>query len=183
MNKLVLVPIADGTEEMEAVIIIDMLRRAGAQVTIAGISDTAKCSRNVKIKSDILIDRIKDDYEFDMIAIPGGMKGVENLLECTRLREIIETNKGRAYLAAICAAPLIFDRFGLLSNDVHITSHPAVKDKFTHGHYSEGTVVVSNNFITSRGAGTAFEFSLELIDKLFGKSVAEKVADDIMFGR
>jgi len=183
MSKKVLVPIADGTEEIEAVVIIDILRRAGANVTVAGLTENVKCSRNVKIKADIVLDSIRDDADFDLIVLPGGGKGVENLIKSNKLRTIIENNRLKSLIAAICAAPLILDKFGIITRELHFTSHPSVKSRFTHGHYSDGTVVISNNVITSRGAGTAFEFALALVEQLYGKSMAEEISDDILYWR
>ncbi len=181
MNKSILVPIADGTEEMEVVTIVDILRRAGVFVTFAGLSAKVVCSRGVEIIPDILIDDLSDDAEFDMIVLPGGMKGVENLSESGKLKAILNYNKNKAVIAAICAAPLILKAFGLLDSDIQITSHPSVKDEFAEYDYQDSNVVISRNIVTSRGAGTAAGFSLTLVELLFDKSISGRIAHDIVF--
>lgn len=181
MNKSILVPIADGTEEMEVVTIVDILRRAGSYVTLAGLSTKAVCSRGVEIIPDILIDDISDEEEFDMIVLPGGMKGVKNLSESGKLKAILKYNKSKAIIAAICAAPLILKAFGLLDSDSRITSHPSVKDEFTANNYQDNNVVISGKIVTSRGAGTAAVFSLALVELLYDKSISDRIAHDIVF--
>ncbi|MDX9790522.1 MAG: DJ-1 family glyoxalase III [Candidatus Kapaibacterium sp.] len=180
MSKKILVPIADGTEEMEAVIIIDMLRRASAEVITAGTIEFVRCSRNVSLGSDVLLDNLPLDAFFDMIVIPGGLNGVNNLSKSEKLRKIL-TNNPQAYIGAICAGPLVLKRLGILKDEILITSHPSVSHFFDERFYLTSSVIHSGRFITSRGAGTAFEFSLKLIEILYDKSLADKIAGDIMF--
>lgn len=181
MTKTVLVAIANGTEEMEAVISIDVLRRAGAEVVIAGTHPEVTCSRGIKLVCDMLLDEISENTNYDMIVIPGGLKGVENLMKNGVLKKLCRNNVNANYICAICAAPLVLQEFGLLKQGIEITSHPSVKLKLSNVDYSERKVVKSGKIVTSRGAGTSFEFSFALVDLLFGKSASDKIANDIVF--
>ncbi len=177
----VLVPIANGTEEMEAVIIIDMLRRAGIEVVVAGTENEVLCSRGVVLKPDVLIETVLTE-KFDAIIIPGGLEGTENLINSEPMKEIIEYHKNNSGIfAAICAAPLILDEAGLFSDSTEFTSHPSVKEKFSHGSYQNDKVVISNSIITSAGAGTAFDFALEIIKLLTGRDMADKISKSILY--
>jgi DJ-1 family protein len=183
MSKLILIPISDGTEEMEAVIIADILRRAGALVTIAGLSTRITCSRGIMIIPDILLEDIDDNATFDAIIIPGGLKGVDNLSKSIKLKKIIEFNRSKSLIAAICAAPLILKEFEIININHKITCHPSLKENFSEFNYSDEKVVIDDNIITSRGAGTTFEFSFKILEQLFGEELADKIASDIVFKR
>lgn len=182
MKKQVLVVMADGTEEMEAVIVIDILRRAGLDVVVAGLNNEVTCSRGVKIIADTELNKISKNATYDLIFIPGGLKGVENLIKSSELSEICMSNS-KGYIAAICAAPLLLHHFGLISTDMQITSHPSVKDNLAAYNYSDNSIVQSSNIITSRGAGTALDFGLYLVELLLSKSVADQIANDIVYIR
>jgi len=178
----VLVPVEDGCEEMEAVIIIDILRRAGMEVIVAGRTDFVNCSRGVKLIPDIKFSDFGGELKYDAIILPGGLKGTENLKENHFLKDIlIKHSHTGCLIGAICAAPTVLSHFGLLEKGVEITSHPSVSEELQNNNYSEEKVVLSGNIITSRGAGTAFEFSLKIIEFFFGKEKSEKVAESIVF--
>lgn len=181
MAAKALIFIADGTEEMEAVIVIDMLRRAGIEILVAGENENSVCSRSVKIASDILIRDMNLDEEFDALILPGGLDGVENLYKNEIVLSALEKfSKENKLIAAICAAPTILARRGMIVDNMKITSHPSVSDKLGFCDYLEDGVVSDGNFITSRGAGTAFDFSLKIIERLAGKETAEKIAKAIV---
>ncbi len=185
MEKTVLVPIAAGTEEAEAVIIIDLLRRAdGVKAVVAGESDVVTCSRGMKIIPDTLIDSLDEDAEWDAIVVPGGLGGVENLTASNRFVEILNkhTDNNRP-VGAICAAPLILADHKIPAPDTEITSHPSVKVQLRNFNYSEKSTVKSKNIITSRGVGTAIDFALVIIEELVGREIADKVADSIVYDR
>ena len=111
----VLVPIANGTEEMEATIIIDMLRRAGVDVLVAGDGDMVTCSRGIRIIPDTNIDDISDDDEFDAIVLPGGGQGVENMINNQSLAAIVARHAAkRGLIGAICAAPRVLHEYGVI---------------------------------------------------------------------
>ena len=178
----VLVPISNGTEEMEAVIIIDMLRRAGITVTVAGDGDVIICSRGVKLVPDAILETLTDDDQFDAIVLPGGMQGVESLSANESVVHILERHiASKRLVAAICAAPLLLHDHALIPKGATITSHSAIagtlQDRYT---YTLDRVVEDGTLITSRGAGTAFEFSLALIRRLSSDAVATRVATDIV---
>ena len=177
MKKRVLVPIADGIEEIEAVCIIDVLRRAGADVTVASVNDlTVTASRGVKLVADCCIDACAD-REFDLIALPGGIPGAEHLRDDPHLLKLLEDQQTRQRLyGAICASPaVVLQHHGLLKGREG-TCHPGFADRLKNTEKLEARVVVDGNCITSRGPGTAIEFALKLVEQLFGAAKAEEVA-------
>ena len=177
-NKKVLVPIGTGSEEMEAVITIDVLRRAGADVVVASVEDDliVVCSRGVKLVADKLIDDVTADH-FDLIALPGGMPGAERLRDSEALINMIDRQVAAGKLhAAICATPAVaLEHHGFLKGK-KATAHPAFIGKLTDGSEAERRVVVDGLLTTSRGPGTAFEFALELVKQLFGEEKMVEVA-------
>lgn len=177
MSKKVLVPIADGSEEIEAVSIIDVLRRAGAEVTVASVDSVqVTASRGVRLVADTLIkDCVGKTY--DLVVLPGGMPGAEHLRDSPELTEILKLQKkeGRLY-GAICASPsVVFQHHGLLEGR-KATSHPNFSDSLNRREAVDMRVVVDGNCVTSRGPGTAIEFALTLVELLFGKEKASEVA-------
>jgi 4-methyl-5(b-hydroxyethyl)-thiazole monophosphate biosynthesis len=183
MNKAVLVPIADGTEELEAVTIIDTLRRAGAQVTVASVSGLqVTASRKVKLVADALI---KDcaGKTYDCIALPGGMPGAEHLRDCAVLTELLkEQDKAGRLIAAICAAPaVVLAHHGLLKGR-KATCYPSAQDKLPDKSAAGQRVVVDGHFVTSQGPGTALEFALALVEVLFGPERKKQVAEPMLAG-
>ncbi len=182
MSKKVLVPIASGSEEMEAVVIIDLLRRSGCLVIVAGESELITCSRGVKIVPDKLIDQIDENEEFDAIVLPGGGPGTERLSENEHLNNLLKNHSENNKLTgAICAAPTILHKNNLLKESDKITSHPGVKLQLIKYVYTENTVETSRHFFTSRGAGTTIQFSLKIIEKLYDKEKADKIAAEIVY--
>lgn len=182
MGKQVLVPIAQGTEEMEAVIIIDMLRRAGFNVKIAGENEITTCSKNVKIIPDILIDSIDESEEFDAIILPGGITGTQNLMDNQNLIKILKKhNQEKKLIGAICAAPTILLEHKLIPIGAELTSHPSVADKFVDYQHNGAKFVQSQNLIFGKGAGTAFDFSLAIIKELSGEEMAENIKNAICY--
>ncbi len=176
MTKKVLVPIAEGTEEIEAVCIIDVLRRAGAEVVVASVGEkTVTCSRGVQIVTDRLIGECKAEA-FDMIARPGGVPGAQNLRDSADLTELLKKQTGSGgFFGAICASPaVVLQAHGLLVNR-QATSHPAFSDQLESNESIESRVVVDGNCITSRGPGTALEFALALVERLYGEEKAREV--------
>ncbi|MCB0701186.1 MAG: DJ-1/PfpI family protein [Candidatus Kapaibacterium sp.] len=182
MEKSVLVPIAYGSEEMETVIIVDLLRRANIKVTVAGDNDMVTLSRGVKIIPDIPLSEVSEYENFGAIVLPGGGQGVDSFIEDEHLLEIVKYNlKNRNLLCAICAAPLFLTSHNLIDESVTITSFPEVRNELNHKNYSTENVVISGNFITSRGAGTAIDFALSIIRVMTDIETAEKVAKEICY--
>jgi 4-methyl-5(b-hydroxyethyl)-thiazole monophosphate biosynthesis len=177
MAKKVLVPIANGSEEIEAVCIIDTLRRAGAEVTVASVDGLQlTASRGVKIVADAKIADCTGQT-YDCIALPGGMPGAEHLRDSVELIGMLKKQKqaGRLY-AAICASPAVaLAPHGLLDG-VRATCFPSLRGKLNPRYASDERVVVDGNCVTSQGPGTAIEFALELIELLFGPEKAKEVA-------
>lgn len=177
-SKQVLVPVGHGTEEMEAVIIVDVLRRAGASVSVASVEATKEvvCSRGVRIVADALIEDVKGQ-SWDLIACPGGMPGAEKLRDSSTLESIVRSQRDQNKLyAAICATPVVFFQAKGLMEGKKGTAHPAFSDKLMDKSSAEERVVVDGNLTTSRGPGTAFEFALSLVSQLYGPEKASEVA-------
>lgn len=181
MSKKVLVPIADGIEELEAVAIIDVLRRAGADVTAASVMDSrleVKASRGVKLTADELMTNCSNKV-YDMIALPGGIPGAEHLRDSKELIRLLkEQQEAGRLIGAICASPaVVLLPHGLLAGR-KATCHPGRVRAFdgTGTEAVDSRVVVDGNIVTSRGPGTAIEFALKLVELLFGKDKAQEVA-------
>lgn len=182
MDKKVLVPIAHGTEEMEAVVVVDLLRRAGFTVRVAGDNEIVTCSRGMKIIPDILIRKIKPDDVFDAVILPGGVEGTQNLHNNEYIIDILKShNEKGKIIGAICAAPTILTAYNITPKGIDITSHPSVINEMVEYHYLTDKVVVYDNFVTSRAAGTVIEFALKIIELLAGKELADKISEQILY--
>jgi len=171
----VLVPLAQGCEELEAVTIIDLLRRAGISVITAGLDNQAvKASRGVVLIPDTTLDEaIKQSFE--MIVLPGGLAGAENLNNDPRIHKLLKDMQQQGkYTAAICAAPKVLADAGLLANK-SATSYPGVLEKMPDMQFIDAPVVKDGQVVTSRGPGTAMDFALELIETLVGRDTRDKV--------
>jgi len=165
---------------MEAVIIADVLRRAGLQVSIAAIcKGSVQCSRDVTIVPDCCLEDL-DSRELDAIVLPGGMGGTEAFMAHMPLLEILRAHVSAGKLTcAICAAPLALQAAGLVAGK-RITCHPAVKDRVTNAEYTGRRVEKDGNILTSQGPGTAFEFALEIVALVKGPDSAENVRDGLV---
>ncbi|GJQ10683.1 hypothetical protein GpartN1_g2474.t1 [Galdieria partita] len=193
--RTVLLPVANGTEEIEAVTIADTLVRAGAQVTVASVEDELQitASRGVKIVADKFISDCSSE-QYDLIAIPGGAKGAEKLGGCRELISLLrQQQRSGKLIGAICAAPaLVLAENGFLEDNIRATCYPA--DQFLSKLKNpvddeDSPVVVDGQFITSQGPGTALHFSLTLVERLYGRQKAEELAalmlltpEDVLFG-
>jgi len=169
--KSVLIPLAQGCEEIEAVTVIDLLRRAGIEVVTAGLTEgPVHASRGVVLLPDTTLDAALQQA-FDMVVLPGGMPGSKHLTDDAHLRTLLKQMAASGkFVAAICAAPMALHAAGLLEGR-WATSFPGVLDRLPGSHhYSSDTVVVDGNIVTSRGPGTAMDFALTLIELLAGKS-------------
>ena len=159
-----LIPIANGCEEMEAVIMIDTLRRAEWNVTVVGLTDgTIEASRGVKLVPDLLWEQI-EPTDFDVLLLPGGFDGTMALCEHAGVQQALRNfNEQGKWIGAICAAPLALHTAGILEGK-RFTCYPGVEEKLPrHFQRLEKTVVVDGRLITSQGPGTAFEFVLKVI--------------------
>lgn len=172
----VLIPLAQGCEELEAVTLMDILRRAGVQVTTASLGDkTIRASRGAVLLADMTLDAALEQ-DFDMIVLPGGMPGSEHLKNDPRVIGRIQTMSAQGrFVAAICAAPMALHAAGLLEGK-RATSFPGVLDALPGSHVVlNDPVVVDGQLVTSRGPGTAMDFALTLVELLLGKAVRDNV--------
>jgi 4-methyl-5(b-hydroxyethyl)-thiazole monophosphate biosynthesis len=173
----VLVPLAQGCEELEAVTVVDLLRRAGIEVVTAGLDEQpVHASRGMVLVPDMALDRALLQ-EYDMIVLPGGLPGADNLRDDERIIARLQgMSAAGKYTAAICAAPKVLAHAGLLRGK-RATSFPgALETESISGlDYRETAVVMDGNVITSRGPGTAMDFALTLIEVLAGKQRRDEV--------
>jgi len=173
----VLVPLADGFEEMEGIIIIDVLRRAGLEVITASLKPgEVLASRKTRHLADTTIQAVVGD-KFDAVVLPGGAEGAANLAKSTELTGILKGMKSdQKLIGAICAAPNVLLEHGILGQDDRFTLHPnTLPEKFQGQYDSESRVVQSGQIYTSKGPGTAFEFALQIVEEMCGKETREKV--------
>ena len=175
-----LVPLAHGVEEMEAVIVIDVLRRAQWAVTVAGVdTGVVTASRGVKLVPDAAWDAI-DPASFDVLMIPGGAGGVDRLLSDPRVLKAVRAfHKAGKPIGAVCAGPLVLQAAGLLEGR-KATCHPGVADKLTATQRLSDRVVVDGRLITSQGPGTSFEFALAMVRLVDGAAKAEALAQGMV---
>jgi 4-methyl-5(b-hydroxyethyl)-thiazole monophosphate biosynthesis len=178
VSKRVLVPLAQGCEELEAVTIIDILRRGGLEVVTAGLDDAlVKASRGTVLKPDVALDAVASE-SFDMVVLPGGMPGSEHLANDARILSILAaTAQHGAYTCAICAAPMVLAKCGLLDGR-RATSYPGVIDKMDIPGmtFTGAAVETDGKIVTSRGPGTALDFALKLVELLMGPEVLDRVS-------
>ena len=176
----VLIPLAHGCEEMEAVIVMDILRRAGVEVVAAAlIPGPVVCSRGTHLLADALLDEVLEQA-FDMLVLPGGMPGAEHLKNDARIQALLTqyAAQGR-YIGAICAAPMALHAAGLLEGK-RATSFPGVLDQLPgNHHYETAAVVRDGHIITSRGPGTAMAFALTLVELLCGAAKRQAVEEPL----
>lgn len=183
MKNKILIAIAHGSEELEAITIVNILRRAEFDVLIYSEDAIVVCARGTKIIPDITnLDEI-DIKELDAIVLPGGLIGVENLSSNAKLIELIKkVNEENKLIGAICAAPLILHSHNIIDSNCVLTSHPSVKNQLLTYKYVNDDVVIYDNIITSRGIGTALEFSFAIIEQILGNDeVANMIKEDIVY--
>lgn len=171
----VLIPLADGCEEMEAVILIDTFRRAGWEVTAAGLKPgEVRASRGVRLIPDALWDEI-DPGAFDMLVLPGGGGGTENLKKDRRVLEAVRSfQQAGKLVAAVCAGPLVLQEAGILEGR-KATCHPSVAAQLTVPTRLPERVVIDRGVITSQGPGTSFEFALAIVAMVEGQARADAI--------
>lgn len=174
--------LADGFEEVEALTQVDYLRRAGVYVTTVGVTgEYVTGTRGITVKADALLENTAFCGDVEMIILPGGLGGVNNMKASAKVVETIKcaANNGK-YIAAICAAPTILAELGLLRGKKCICYPDMTDILIEHGGLCEDKAVVRDgNFITSKSAGTAEQFALSLIEILCGKDASEKVRHSI----
>jgi 4-methyl-5(b-hydroxyethyl)-thiazole monophosphate biosynthesis len=171
-----------GYEEIEALTVVDLLRRAGIEAVCVSIDNEKKVvgSHKISVKMDAGIDNIDFD-SFDILVCPGGMPGTSNLEACTKLTDNIKKfDEEGKLIAAICAAPSIFGHLGLLTGrDACI--YPGMEDELKGARVVYDKVVKAGNIITSRGMGTAIPFGLEIVAELIDKETADKLGKTVVY--
>jgi 4-methyl-5(b-hydroxyethyl)-thiazole monophosphate biosynthesis len=176
----VLVPLAQGCEEIEAVTVIDILRRAGIDVISAGLdAQPVRASRGVMLIPDTTLEEALLQ-DFDMIVLPGGQPGTNNLKADPRILNLLKrmSSQGK-YVTAICAAPSVLATAGLLDGK-QATSYPGTLDSFAKVNQQAAAVVTDGKLITSRGPGTAIDFALTLVEHLAGKTKRDEVESGLV---
>lgn len=182
MMKRVCVFLANGFEEIEGLTVVDLLRRAGVNVTMVSIMENllVRGAHGIEVQADKLFEDMTYE-EMDMLVLPGGMPGTLHLQEHEGLRGVLEQfYKEKKYLAAICAAPTVFGRLGMLEGRV-ATCYPNMESELVGAEVVKTAVADADFIITSRGLGTAIDFSLVLIQKLVGKEKAEEIRESIVY--
>lgn len=176
----VLVPVANGVEDIETVTIIDVLRRAQADVTVASIEHdlTVTMAKGCKLTADRPIAELKKET-FDLVAVPGGSQGAAALAKNKILIEKLKDNRAnRRWYAAICAAPAMVLAAHDLLEGKRATCFPSFKDELPR--FIDAPVVVDGHCITSQGPGTALAFALKLVELTMGEDKARKIAESMI---
>lgn len=178
--KKVVVPMANGFEEIEAITIIDILRRAGAEVTIAGVSKRNLTGAHaVEIVADSVVAEV-NAQQFDMLALAGGYDNAISLANDAKTQDLIkEMNSAGKFVTAICASPLALHSAGVLDGKKY-TCYPSV-EKSIGGNFTGEDIAVDGNIITSKGPATAGIFALFLVEKLFGSGKKDEVASAMLY--
>jgi len=182
--KRVVVPLAHGFEEIETVTVVDILRRAGISVTIAGVEagsppGAIEGRTGIRLVPDLSIARVKAS-DFDMIVLPGGLKGAQTLQKDTRVARLLRALQDNdRYIAAICAGPTVLAAHGMIAGR-KLTSHPSVREQLSGAIYDEGRVVIDGRRVTSRGPGTAMEFAMALVEILMGRQKVEEINQGVL---
>ncbi|KAA3672277.1 protein DJ-1 [Paragonimus westermani] len=180
----VIIILAPGFEELEAVTVADVLKNSDINITLAGLPDISENhvlgAHGISVGVQTTLKSL-DPNNFDMIVLPGGAEGVNSLKKSKQLevflRHFVDNKK---YVAAICLAPLVLEHFQLFRG-AHLTSYPSAADSLRKNYqYSEDRVVTDGMLITSRGPGTAMEFSLKLVELIFDDSKAHNVATKML---
>jgi 4-methyl-5(b-hydroxyethyl)-thiazole monophosphate biosynthesis len=173
----VLVPLAQGCEELEAITITDLLVRAGVDVTTAGLDDQpVTASRGTTIIPDTTIESVLDQT-FDLIVLPGGLPGADHLRDDANVQTLLKHHAGEGrYIGAICAAPKAVAQAGLLDGK-KATAYPGVLEALNNSRIEvkSSAIEIDGNIVTSRGPGTAMDFALTLIELLEGPARKEEV--------
>jgi 4-methyl-5(b-hydroxyethyl)-thiazole monophosphate biosynthesis len=182
MKKKALVILAEGFEETEAIVPIDVLRRCGIEVTVAGLgSDSITGAHGIIVQADTVLEKIKDLP--DAIVLPGGMPGAENLAASAKVKDLIiaMNSKGRI-VAAICASPaLVLAPLGILDGKKAVC-YPGMEKNFSPDtEHADEKIVQDGKIITSKGPGTALPFALKIAENLAGKNTADMIAKQMLY--
>lgn len=172
--------LADGFEEIEGLTVVDVLRRAGAEVEMVSVMDRKEITgaHGIKVEADRMIE---EAGEADLYVLPGGMPGTLHLKEHAGLCRLLnQAEKKEKHIAAICAAPSVLGELGMLKGK-RACCYPSFEEKLNCLEVSYEPVVTDGRITTSRGMGTAVRFSLELVSVLYGKEKADEIAESIVY--
>lgn len=176
----ILVPLANGFEEIEAISIIDVCRRGEIEVIVAGVDKkTILGAHNISVVTDCMIDEVVTD-SLDMIVLPGGWVGTKTLAINTKVQSILKKMKqDNKYIGAICAAPYALHAAGVLSDNY--TCYPSIEEKIgTQGYDKDTNTIIDGKVITSQGVGTSICFALEIIKTLQGREKYQQIKQEIL---
>lgn len=179
----ILVLLAEGFEEIEALTVVDYLRRL--DVTVDTVSTTGDKevvgAHRIPVIADVLFEDLKDLENYDGLVLPGGLPGATNLRDDKRVIELTQDFNNREKLvAAICAAPIVLEEAGVIEGK-NMTSYPGFEENLKSGNYKEEKVVIDGNILTSRGPALAVNFAIEIARYLLGDEKAEELKEDILY--
>ena len=177
---MVYVLVADGFEETELIVPVDILKRAGVDVKLVGVhSSEARSTRGITIKTDICLDDLII-YEMDMLVLPGGQPGVDNLWVDERVKMLVkQAALANKFIGAICAAPMILGRLGLLDGKKAVC-YPGCEEDMGSAKIVTAPCIRSGKVITGTSAGCAIPFGLELVAALKGREEADRIRNQIV---
>ena len=180
---MVSILLATGFEETEALAPCDLLRRAGVQTTLVGVNGTAVTgSHGITVQADLELDDLPEQ-ELDMLVLPGGLRGVQSLLASEKALELIKRVRAAGkWVCAICAAPTILAKLGLIA-DEPVTCYPGKVPEMGGANTVDASVDRSGRLITGRAAGSSLDFALALIEALKGREEADRIAKQIVYIR
>ena len=176
----ILIPISNGFEEIEAISVIDICRRANIEVKIAAVEELLTVgAHNIKIQADCKIEDINSD-DFDMIVLPGGLPNAFTLAENNKVQSLLkEFKEKKKKIAAICAAPYALHKADVLNEN--FTCYPSFEEKIRlNGYHNNDSIVIDNDVITSRGPATAMVFALEIVNILCGEETYNQVKNGLL---
>ena len=179
----IIVFLANGFEEVEALTVVDYLRRKEIQVDMVSISDDLKVTgaNKIQVIANKLFEDLGELDQYDGLVIPGGMPGSTNLKNDNRVTELVEKmNRDKKLVAAICAGPIVLNKAGIIKGK-KVTSYPGFSDVLKETIYLEDPVVRDGNIITSRGPYLAVDFAIEIIDYLLGPEKAKELKESILY--
>lgn len=182
MTKQICVFLADGFEEIEALTVVDLLRRAGVEVTTVSITDehTIHGAHGIDVQADKLFYDVNYS-EQDMVVLPGGMPGTKHLAAHAGVKDVLEQfYQEKKYIAAICAAPSVLGKYGILQGR-KATSYPGFEDELVGAEIVTDSVARDEFVITSRGMGTAIPFALKLVEVLVSAQKARELGASIIY--
>jgi len=176
--------LADGFEEIEALTVVDLCRRSGIEIKTVGVGREAiRGSHGILVQSDLRDSELKTDDSIDMIVLPGGMPGTKNLEASPEVQKAIDyCVLNNRMIAAICAAPSILGHRGLLKGHKALC-YSGFEEQLEGAEIADGTVCVSGNFITSKGPGTAIDFSLKIVELLKSKEISAALSASLLYNR